>query len=233
MKNKVLKLMTESKDYFEDFITRSVNTSNRIEGSTLSYVETYAILWNDNSFNLNNVKPRDFYEAVNLKYASNLMLESVRHEEQLTETLIIHLNETINKNILDTSGYRQVQVYIRGAKDIPPSAMEVREKMMYLVEDFNNNEQIPILEKAAHFHIMFEHIHPFEDGNGRTGRLLINFELIKQGQAPVIIPDERRVEYFNFIAEYDTEGLTKMLAELQMQEFKRMEDFIDMSKEKL
>lgn len=66
--------MTVSKDYFEDFITRSVNTSNRIEGSTLSFVETYAILWNDNSFNLNNVKPRDFYEAVNLKYASNLML---------------------------------------------------------------------------------------------------------------------------------------------------------------
>lgn len=232
MKNKVLNLMTESKDYFVDFITRSVNTSNRIEGSTLSYVETYAILWNDNSFNLNNVKPRDFYEAVNLKYASNLMLESVRHEEQLTETLIIRLNETINKNILDTSGYRQVQVYIRGAKDIPPSAMEVRGKMMYLVEDFNNNEQIPLLEKVAHFHIMFEHIHPFEDGNGRTGRLLINFELIKQGQAPVIIPDERRVEYFNYITEYDTEGLTKMLAELQLQELKRIDDFIDMSKEK-
>lgn len=224
--------MTESKDYFEDFITRSVNTSNRIEGSTLSYVETYAILWNDNSFNLNNVKPRDFYEAVNLKYASNLMLESVRHKEQLTEALIIQLNETINKNIRDTSGYRQVQVYIRGAKDIPPSAIEVRGKMMYLVEDFNNNEQIPLLEKVAHFHIMFEHIHPFEDGNGRTGRLLFNFELIKQGQAPVIIPDERRVEYFNYIAEYDTEGLTKMLAELQMQEQKRIEDFIDMSKEK-
>lgn len=61
--------------------------------------------------------------------------------------------------------------------------------------------------------------------------MLINFELIKQGQAPVIIPDERRVEYFNFIAEYDTDGLTKMLTELQLQEMERIENFINMSKE--
>lgn len=126
MNNNVLNLLMENKAYFEDFITRSVNTSNRIEGSTLSFVETYAILWNDNSFNLNNVKPRDFYEAVNLKYASNLMLDSVRKNEKLTETLIIRLNETIIKNIIDTSGYRQVQVF--SAKDIPPSAVEVRGK---------------------------------------------------------------------------------------------------------
>lgn len=221
--------MIENKNYFEDFITRSVSTSNRIEGSTLSYVETYAILWNDNTFKLSDVKPRDFYEAVNLKYASNIMLEAIKHRGELSEALIISLNETINKNILDTSGYRQVQVYIRGAKEIPPTPVEVRGKMMYLLEDFNHNQQIPLLEKIAHFHIMFEHIHPFEDGNGRTGRLLINFELIKQGQAPVIIPDELRVEYFNYIAEYDTEGLTKMFMKLQLQEMERIEKFINMS----
>lgn len=225
MEHKVLDLMMENKDYFEDFITRSVNTSNRIEGSTLSYVETYAILWNDNSFNLKNIKPRDFYEAVNLKYASNVMLGAIKNKEPLTEELIIRLNETINKNVLDTTGYRKVQVYIRGAKEIPPSAMEVREKMMYLVEDFNHNMQIPLLEKIAQFHIMFEHIHPFEDGNGRTGRLLLNFELIKQEQAPIIIPDERRVEYFNYISEYDIKGFTEMLKELQIQEMERMKQF--------
>lgn len=78
--------------------------------------------------------------------------------------MIIHLNEIISKNIFDTSGYRNIQVYIRGAKDTPPSPMEVRGRMMYLVEEFNSNNQIPLLEKIAHFHIMFEHIHPFEDG---------------------------------------------------------------------
>lgn len=221
--------MIENKNYFEDFITRSVSTSNRIEGSTLSYVETYAILWNDNTFKLSDVKPSDFYEAVNLKYASNFMLEAIKHSDELSEALIISLNETINKNILDTSGYRQVQVYIRGAKEIPPTPVEVRGKMMYLLEDFNHNHEIPLLEKTAHFHIMFEHIHPFEDGNGRTGRLLINYELIKQGQAPVIIPDELRVEYFNYIAEYDTEGLAKMFMKLQLQEMERIEKFINMS----
>lgn len=94
MKNEVLDLILESKEYFEDFITRCVNTSNRIEESTLSFVETYAILWNDNSFNLNDIKPIDFYETVNLKYASNLMLKSAKNGEHLTETLIIRLNET-------------------------------------------------------------------------------------------------------------------------------------------
>ena len=232
MENKIVSLLKNSKEYFEDFITRSVNTSNRIEGSTLSYVETYAILWNDNSFNLNDVKPRDFYEAVNLKYASNLMLDAVASNEDLTESLIIKLNESINKNILDTAGYRKVQVYIRGAKEIPPAASEVKSRMMYLLEDFNHNDQVPLLEKIAYFHIMFEHIHPFEDGNGRTGRLLINFELLKRGEAPVIIPDEKRIEYFNMIADYDTESLTGMLKELQSEEKERLKQFGDMVQKK-
>lgn len=170
--NNIIKLLMDNKNYFEDFITRSVNTSNRIEGSTLSYVETYAILWNDNSFNLKDVKPRDFYEATNLKYATNLMLEAIQTGEELSEQLIIKLNETINKNILDTSGYRTVQVYIRGATEIPPAANEVKSRMMYLVNDFNQNDQIPLLEKVAHFHIMFEHIHPFEDGKVTLGHQL-------------------------------------------------------------
>lgn len=215
--------MIESEEYFEYFITRNVNTLNRIEGSTLSYIETYAILWNDNSFTLNDIKPSDFYEAVNLKYANSVMLDAIRRNDQLTEALIIHFNETINENIFYASGYRQGEGI--------SASIEVRERMLDLIEDFNNNDQIPLLEKVAHFHIMFEHIHPFEHGNGKTGRLLINFELIKHYQAPVIIPDERRVEYFNYISEYDTYGLTNMFSELQIQEMEKIEKFINISKQ--
>lgn len=232
--NEIICILNNNEAYSIDFITRSINTSNRIEGSTLSYVETYAILWNDNSFHLNDVKPRDFYETVNLKYATNIMLDAIRNDEELSEQLIIKLNETINHIILDTKGYRKVQVYIRGAKEIPPAASEVKGRMMYLIEDFNNNDQLPILEKVAQFHIMFEHIHGFEDGNGRTGRLLINFELLKNGCVPIVIPDERRIEYFQMIADYDIESLTKMLTELQKEESKRIKQFeeIYLSKQK-
>ncbi len=230
MENKILHLLNTNKNYFEDFITRSVSTSNRMEGSTLSYAETYAILWNDNSFKLSNVQPRDFYEAVNLKYAINMMLDAIMNNEILSEALIIQLNETINKNILDTHGYRRVQVFIRGALDIPPKAIEVKERMMYLVGNFNQNNSIELMDKIAQFHIGFEHIHPFEDGNGRTGRLLLNFELLKQAQAPIIIPDDKRAEYFKLIADYDVNGLTQMLYELQEKEKKRIERFMDMDK---
>lgn len=231
MGNRIIEILDHNKNYFEDFITRSVNTSNRIEGSTLSYAETYAILWNDNSFRLNHIQPRDFYEAVNLKYAINIMLEAIKNNEDLTEAFIIKVNETINKNILDTQGYRRAQAYIRGAKDIPPAASEIKGKMMYLIDDFKNNDLLFLMEKIAQFHINFEHIHPFQDGNGRTGRLLINFALLQQGQVPLVLPDEHRIEYFKFISDYDVKGLAQMLSDLQKEETKRIHQFIEMKYE--
>lgn len=226
-----LDFLLKDKNYFEDFITRSVNSSNKIEGSKLSYIETAAILWNDNSFILNSIRPRDFYEAVNLKAAYEVMLEAARNEAILSKKLIIRLNEMINKDILDLKGFRKVQVYIKGAEFIPPSPFEVEERMQSIIDEINREDQMPILKKVAKFHILFEHVHPFIDANGRTGRLLINFELLKHDCIPIIIPNEKRDEYFKYISDYDLEGLTNMLAELQGKEQDRFYDFVDMSKE--
>lgn len=225
--NEILDFMLNDKDYFEDFITRSVNTSNRIEGSTLSYVETYAILWNDNSFLLNNIKPRDFYEAVNLKYAINHMIDAIVQGEELSEQLIINLNEMICENLFDTKGYRQINT--KDAQVTLLAPVEIKHRMMHIIDDFIHNDQIPLMEKVEHFHIMFEHLHPFEYGNGKTSRLLINFALLKEGMAPVVIPDEKRIEYFKMISEYQTEELAKMLAELQKEEFERIKIFQEMA----
>ena len=84
----------ESKEYYENFITRSVNDSNRIEGNTLSYVETYAIIFNDNSFTLKNAKPREIYEAINLKYALTESLRILNTEQnEMSASFIIRINE--------------------------------------------------------------------------------------------------------------------------------------------
>ena len=72
---KIRDFIFENRDYFEDYITRSTYHSNGIEGNTLSYAETYAILWNDNSFTV-NTQPRELYEAINHKYALNYVLNN-------------------------------------------------------------------------------------------------------------------------------------------------------------
>ena len=112
--------MRGNRAYFEDFITRSTYHSNAIEGSTLSYAETYAILWNDNSLQV-TATARELYEAINHKYALSLALEDM--QAPLSERLVKEIARAINKNINEIGGYRTVSVLIRGAEHIPPKPM--------------------------------------------------------------------------------------------------------------
>lgn len=96
------------------------------------------------------------------------MLNSMILNKELISSDIIKLNELINKNIKDTSGYRKVNVMIRGAQEIPPKSSEVPKKMMCFIDNYNHfpiQSEEDIFKKIAYFHIEFEHIHPFEDGN--------------------------------------------------------------------
>ena len=107
--------------YFEDMITRSVYHSNAIEGNTLTYAETYAILYNDNSFKIDGKEPREVYEAINHKRTLELIFESLNDVNvSLNEKLIKDINKTINENIKGTSGYRKLQVFIQDSEHSPP-----------------------------------------------------------------------------------------------------------------
>lgn len=218
----IIDFIKSNNEYFQDYITRSTYHSNSIEGSTLSYAETYAVLFNDNSFNI-TAQPREIYEAINHKYALNYVLNL--SDTALTEKIIKDIAVLINKNINDINGYRKTQVYIKGAEHIPPAPTAINQEMMYFVYNYNNTEYCDIFEKIADNHIKFETIHPFEDGNGRTGRLLINFELLHNNIAPVIIPKEERTQYFKFIADNDVISLSKFFKELSDKEAERIKNF--------
>lgn len=218
----VVAFMRENRDYFEDFITRSTYHSNAIEGSTLSYAETYAILWNDNSLKV-TATARELYEAINHKYAQDRALRNL--EAPLSERLIKEIAQAINRNNNEIGGYRTVSVLIRGAEHIPPKPNQINQLMMQLVYERNHDEHADSFEREARFHIRFERIHPFEDGNGRTGRILVNRGLLKAGLAPVVIPFERRADYLAMLADGDGEGLAAMFRELSRNEEERISLF--------
>ncbi len=223
---KIIDFISENKEYLEDIITRSTYHSNAIEGSTLTYAETYAILFNDNSFKINNKEPREIYEAINHKKAMLILFNKLQKNElDLDEYFIKQMNEVINQDIKDTKGYRNVRVMIRGSEHIPPSPEQVNNLMMYFVYNYNHDENTDIFYKIANYHLEFESIYPFEDGNGRTGRLLINFELLKNNIPPIVIPKEERTTYFEFLRNKDVEGLANWLRILSENEKERIESF--------
>lgn len=220
----ILEFILNNKDYLEDFITRSTYHSNAIEGSTLTYAETYAILYNDNSFKIEGKEPREIYEAINHKKALELIFNNIQNNHEFDEKLIKKINETINRDIKDTEGYRTVQVFIQGSDHIPPEPEKIPNLMMYYIYNYSHDEQ-NIFNKIAKYHIEFERIHPFEDGNGRTGRLLINYELLKNNVPLVVISKDDRVKYFEFLRNNDSIGLAEWLKELSTKEKERMLKF--------
>ena len=108
---------------------------------------------------------------------------------------------------------------------MPPKPEMVPSQMSELIYQYNNSS-LNNIEKIANFHIQFEHIHPFEDGNGRTGRVLINHQLLMSGEIPIVIPEERRAEYFNYLQNYDVDGFSQMIKDLQQDEINKMNEYI-------
>lgn len=222
---KIIDFILNNKEYIEDFVTRSTYHSNAIEGNTLTYAETYAILYNDNSFKIQGKEPREIYEAINHKRALELVFKALKDEDtSLKENLIKNINKTINQNIKDTEGYRKVQVFIQGSEHIPPKPEQILNQMTYFIYNYNNDIN-DVFTKIATYHIQFEKIHPFEDGNGRTGRLLINYELLKSNLPPIVISKDDRIKYFEFLRNNDIVGFTNMIKELSNQEIERLKNF--------
>jgi len=221
--NIIIDFIKSNNAYFEDYITRNTYHSNAIEGNTLSYAETYAIIFNDNSFKV-KAEPREIYEAINHKYALGYVLDHI--DEPLSERFIKDIATLINKNVTDFNDYRTVPVFISGAEHLPPAPESVRNAMMYFVHNYNNTDYNDIFKKAAQQHIEFEKIHPFEDGNGRTGRLLINYELLKNNLAPAVIEKDDRSQYFEFLAKSNVDGFGEFLKNLSQKEHDRIHRFV-------
>lgn len=183
----------------EEFIVEYTYNSNAIEGNTLTLRETDLVL---RGLTIDKKPLKDHMEAVGHKEAFDYVRELVKDNIPISESIIkkIHFLVLADKKN-DRGVYRRIPVHIMGASHEPVQPYLIESKMEQLLMNFKESEE-HIVTKLAHFHIEFEAIHPFIDGNGRTGRLLVNLELMKAGYPPIDIKYMDQVAYYNAFDEY-------------------------------
>lgn len=223
---------TEMRRLSEEFMIENTYDSNAIEGNTLTLRETALIL--QEGITIAEKPLKDHLEAIGHKDAFLYIVELADRNEPLTEKVIkdIHslvlMNDSANRGV-----YRRLPVKILGVQHNPPQPYLVPVEMERLVLNYTQMKQEKhIIEAIGLFHILFEGIHPFIDGNGRTGRLILNLELIKAGLLPINIKFTDRRRYYecfdnyyvkndngesmiNLIADYEINELEKRIAILE------------------
>ena len=183
----------------EEFIVEYTYNSNAIEGNTLTLRETDMVL---RGLTIDKKPLKDHMEAVGHKEAFEFVRELVKDNVPICESVIKQIHFLVLADKKEDRGvYRRVPVRIMGAQHEPVQPYLIQPKMEQLLLDFAESTE-HIVTKLARFHIEFEGIHPFIDGNGRTGRLLVNLELMKAGYPPIDIKFTDRIAYYNAFDEY-------------------------------
>lgn len=209
----------------EEFMIENTYHSNAIEGNTLTLRETALIL--QEGITIAEKPLRDHLEAIGHKDAFEYIISLADSQTPLTESIIknIHslvlVNDALNKGV-----YRNVPVQILGAAHRPPQPYLVPVQMETLLLDYHAwLEQRHRLEAIAEFHLRFEGIHPFIDGNGRTGRLILNLELVKAGYLPINIKFADRRRYYQCFDDYferhDASNMISLIVQYEIEELEK------------
>ncbi|MFX0135420.1 MAG: Fic family protein [Candidatus Hodarchaeota archaeon] len=182
-----------------------VYNSNAIEGNTLTESETILVL--ERGITIGGKSLKEHLEAINHKKAIEYIHEIASKKIPISEEMILNLHSILMKDVLpdeQVGKYRTRSVIIQGAVIQPPVAQEVPHEMENLIFIINNNpEKIDPFEFCAQIHAKFEQIHPFSDGNGRIGRLLLNLMLIHQNFIPLTIKKIDRMTYLDVLSKAD------------------------------
>ncbi len=180
----------------ENNILNWTYNSNAIEGNTLTLRETKVVL---EGITIGGKSLKEHLEVINHKDAILFLEELVKKDENISEWNIKNIHSLILKEIDNENAgkYRLENVKISGASKVPPDYLKVPEEMEKLIDRYENWKQYHPLVKAALLHGEFVFIHPFVDGNGRTARLLMNFEAMKSGYLPIIIKADVRAKYYD------------------------------------
>lgn len=194
-------------------IPEGVYNSNAIENSTLSLQETEQILLEMEVSR--KVSLREVFEAKNLARVTDYIRQK-KGQIHFSLDFILFLHHMLISGISDeiAGRFRQENEYVKVGNHIAPAPEHVDSLLEKNIADYQNDLDGYFLEKIARFHLQFEHIHPFNDGNGRIGRILTNIQLIELGLPPIIFRDKEKKEYYQALKEYDQSRKTKRMEDL-------------------
>ena len=203
----------ELKRLHEEFVIEFTYDSNAIEGNTLTLQETAMVM---EGITIDTKPLTDHLEVVGHKNAFKYVQRIINEKVELSEFVIKNINTLFLMDHPEARGlYCQFPVQIIGASYAPPQPYLIPSQMEQLLKELKK-EQLHPIEAAALFHLKFEGIHPFIDGNGRTGRLILNFILMQNGYPPINVKFADRRKYYGGFEEYyknaDPFPMVKMIA---------------------
>ena len=215
IRNTLPKEALESFD--RSFDIEYAHNSTAIEGNTLTLIQTKAIL--EDGLSVGGKTIREIYEVANHAKAFTYVKKRIAEGHPLDEAVMKDIHALLMENILIGGIYRNVEVRISGAGFRPPSPNEMYRQIKDFFADLPYRTDSNAFELAAWTHTEFVKIHPFVDGNGRTSRMLMNYQLMAQGFLPVSIAKEDRLEYFDALEAYAVSGnlipFTDLIAALE------------------
>ena len=184
----------------EEFLIEYTYNSNAIEGNTLTLQETALVL---EGITVDKKPLKDHLEAVGHRDAFLYVQDLIKNNIPFSESIIQQIHTLVLMDRPEDRGvYRRIPVRIMGAYHTPPDPILVPEQMENLITEFEGNRKLHPIERAALFHLKFEGIHTFVDGNGRTGRLILNFMLMQAGYPPINVKYSDRKRYYEAFNQY-------------------------------
>lgn len=209
-----------------EFMVEFTYNSNAIEGNTLTLKETAMAL---EGMTVDQKPLKDHLDAVGHRDAFLYVQDIATGDLPLSETIIKNIHSLVLMNRPDDRGvFRRIPVRIMGAYTEPVEPHLIVEKMEELLTNNENRKgTMHDIERIARFHLEFEGIHPFIDGNGRTGRLIMNLDLIRCGFPPINIKFTDRKKYYDaFDAYYRDNDVNKMINLIATYVNERMEEYL-------
>jgi Fic family protein len=199
----------------EYYLVEWTHHSTALEGNTLNLRETKVVL---EGITVGGKSLKEHLEIIDHRDAIDYLEDYLAQKRPLTEVFIRDLHRLVTKNTLppkESGAYREVEVAISGTRYKPPPHFAVNHLVKEMVDEYNSLAKVmhPV-DRAAWLHLKFVTIHPFIDGNGRTGRLLLNFSLMKDGYPPAIIERGMRDRYLEAIEAYQADNSVEMFSDL-------------------